>query len=258
MRGDAMKKLWIGLYVGLFSMGPISNARAAEVRVLSAGAMRAVVVALQPAFEKQTGHTLSIDRDTAGGLAKRIGGGEAFDVTIITPKVVDDLIAQGRITAGSRKDVAKVGIGVAVKQGAPAPDISTADAFKRTLLAAKSVAYIDPAAGGSSGIYFDKLLERLGIANEIRPKAKLMKGGYVAELVAKGEAEIAVHQISEIVPVKGVTLIGPLPAEIQNITVYAAGLAPAPRDVAAAKALIDLLSGPDAAAVLKTQGMEKP
>ena len=253
-----MKTFSHSLFALVLSMVAAAPASAAEVRVLSAGAMRAVVDALAPAFLKETGHTLVIGKDTAGGLAKRIGGGEAFDVTIITPKVVDDLIAQGKIAAGSRVDVAKVGMGVAVKQGAPLPDISTTDAFKRTLLAAKSIAYIDPAAGGSSGIYFDKLLERLGIAADIRPKAKLKQGGYVAELVASGEVELAVHQISEIVPVKGVTLVGPLPAEIQNTTVYAAGLASAPRDAAAAKALIALLSGPAAAEVLKKQGMEKP
>jgi molybdate transport system substrate-binding protein len=234
----------------VFSVG----AHAAEVRVLSAGAMRAVVEALKPQFEKQTGHTLSIDKDTAGGLAKRIGGGEAFDATIITPKVIDDLIAQGKIAAGSRKDVAKVGMGVAIKEGAARPDISTTEAFKATLLAAKSIAYIDPKAGGSSGIYFDKLLERLGIADQIQPKAKLKQGGYVAEMVAAGEVELAVHQISEIVPVKGVTLVGPLPADVQNITVYAAGLAPAPRDAAAAKAFLELLTGSEAAAILKAQG----
>ncbi len=233
-------------------------AQAAEIRLLTAGAMRTVVGALQPAFEKQTGHTLSIDKDTAGGLAKRIGGGESFDVTIITPKFIDDLISEGKIAAGSRKPLAKVGMGVAVKEGAAAPDISTVDAFKATLLAAKSVAYIDPKAGGSSGIYFDGLLEKLGIAEQIRPKAKLMQGGYVAELVAKGEAEIAVHQISEIVPVKGVTLIGPLPKDVQNTTIYAGGIAVAPKDMAAALALMAFLSGPDAEAVLKAQGMEKP
>jgi molybdate transport system substrate-binding protein len=252
-----MTKLLSALLASLLLL-VINEAHAAEIRVLTAGAMRAVVGALQPAFEKETGHTLSIDKDTAGGLAKRIGGGETFDVTIITPKVVDDLIKDGRITAGSRKDLAKVGMGVAVKEGAKAPDISTVEAFKSALLAAKSVAYIDPKAGGTSGIYFDKLLEKLGIAEQVRPKAKLLSGGYVADLVAKGEAEIAVHQISEIVPVKGVTLVGPLPKDVQNITVYAAGIAAAPKDMAAAIALMAFLAGSQAEAVLKVQGMEKP
>lgn len=231
---------------------------AAEVRVLTAGAMKAVVQAMTPDFEQRTGHKITLDNDTAGGLAKRIGGGEAFDVAVITPRVVDDMIAAGKIAAGSRVALAKVGIGVAVKEGAAKPDISSVDAFKAALLAAKSVAYIDPKAGGSSGIYFDKLIEKLGIAEQLRAKAKLKQGGYVADLVASGDAEMAVHQISEIVPVKGVTLVGPLPADVQNLTVYAAGLGAAARDVAAAKALIEHLASAAAADVLKARGMDKP
>jgi molybdate transport system substrate-binding protein len=231
---------------------------AAEIKLLTAGAMRAVVVAVLADFEKQTGHKVSLDNDTAGGLSKRIDGGEAFDVAIITPAVVDDLAKKGRIVPGSRIDLAKVGMGVAIKEGAPAPDIGTVDAFKRTLLSVKSVAYIDPKAGGSSGIYFDKLLDRLGIADQVRPKAKLKAGGYVAELVASGEAEIAIHQISEIVPVKGVTLAGPLPAEIQNTTVYAGGIGAAAKDGAAAKALVAFLAGPAINPILKSKGMQKP
>jgi molybdate transport system substrate-binding protein len=234
------------------------TARAADIKVLTAGAMRAVVVAVVADFEKQTRHKVAIDNDTAGGLARRIDGGEAFDVAIITPAVVDDLAKKGKIVLGSRIDLAKVGMGVAVKAGAAVPDISTVDGFKRTLLTAKSVAYIDPKAGGSSGIYFDKLLDRLGIADQVRAKAKLKAGGYVAELVANGEAEIAIHQISEIVPVKGVTLAGPLPAEIQNTTVYAGSIGAAAKDGAAAKALVDFLAGPAIDPILKSKGMQKP
>jgi len=172
--------------------------------------------------------------------------------------VIDGLIGKGKIAPGSRVDVAKVGIGVAVKAGAPLPDIATVEAFRRTLLAARSVAYIDPKAGGSSGIYFDGLLDRLGIAGEVRPKARLKQGGYVADLVASGEAEVAVHQISEIVPVKGVVLVGPLPAEVQNFTTYTAAIGADAKDAAAAKALVDRLAGPAAGPILKTKGMEKP
>jgi molybdate transport system substrate-binding protein len=234
------------------------TARAADIKVLTAGAMRAVVVAVVADFEKQTGHKVAIDNDTAGGLARRIDGGEAFDVAIITPAVVDDLARKGRIVPGSRIDLAKVGMGVAVKEGAAVPDVGTVDAFKRTLLAAKSVAYIDPKAGGSSGIYFDKLLDRLGIGDQIRPKGKLKQGGYVAEMVVSGEAEVAIHQISEIVPVKGAVLAGPLPAEVQNFTTYSAGLGAAANDAAAAKTLIQFIAGPASAPILKTRGMEKP
>jgi len=254
-----MARRSVGFLIGLLSMAVLSGpAAAAEIKVLTAGAMRGVVDALVPEFEKRTGHRVSVDNATAGVLAKRIDGGEAFDVAIVTPKVVDDLIEKGKIVSGSRTSLAKVGIGVVVKEGTPPPDISTVDAFKRALLAAKSVAYINPKAGGTTGIYFDRLIERLGIAEQIRAKAKLKDGGYVADLVVSGEAELGVHVISEIVPVKGAVLVGPLPAEIQNLTTYTAGVGAAARDATAAKALIDHLAGPAAAPVLKAKGMERP
>ena len=157
---------------------------------------------------------------------------------------------------GSRTDLAKTGVGVMVKAGAPVPDISTVDAFRRALLAAKSVAFIDPKAGGSSGIYVEGLLARLGIADQINAKAVLVHGGAVADYVAKGEAEIGIHQISEILPVAGVTLVGPLPAEIQNFTVYSAGVGAAAKDNAAARAFIGFLAGPQALPIVKAKGME--
>ena len=230
---------------------------AAEIKVLTAGAVRGVLDALVPDFEKGTGHKVVLDNATAGVLAKRIGDGEAFDLAIITPQVIDGLLAKGKI-AGPRVDLAKVGMGVAVKEGAAAPDIATVDAFKAALIAAKSVAYIDPKAGGSSGIYFDGLIDRLGIGEIVRAKARLKAGGHVADLVASGEAELAVHQISEILPVKGVRLVGPLPAPIQNTTVYAAGFSASAQQPDAAKALLDYLAGPASAPVLSAKGMEKP
>lgn len=240
-----------------FGLVGLSPASAAEIKVLSAGAFKQVVVALAPGFEKQTGHKVTIDNGTAGQLKKRIEGGEAFDVAVITPAVVDELTAAGKLAAGSKTALASVGVGVMVKVGTPQPDISTVEAFKKAVLAAKTVAYIDPASGGSSGIYLDKLFEKMGIADQIRPKAKLKKGGYVAELIVSGEAELGIHQISEIVPVKEVVLVGPLPKEIQNTTTYAAGLSATAKDKDAAAALIKYLSGPDAAAVLKSKGMDK-
>ena len=237
------------------SAAALSAAHGAELKVLTTGAYKQVVLALVPGFEQQTGHKVTVDNDTAGGLKRRIEAGEAFDVAVLTPALVDEFISKGKL-AGSRVDLASVGVGVMVKDGAPQPDIGSLDAFKRALIAAKSVAYIDPASGGSSGIYIDKLLERLGIANEVRPKAKLKKGGYVADLIVSGEAELGLHQISEIVPVKGVTLVGPLPAEIQNVTTYSAGIAAHTAQRDGAQTLIKLLSGPQAAAVLKSKGMQ--
>ncbi|HXZ45499.1 MAG TPA: extracellular solute-binding protein [Pseudolabrys sp.] len=240
----------------VLSLCASASAVAAELKVLTAGAFKEVVLALVPDFEKQTDNKVVVANDTAGALKKRIEGGEAFDVAIITPAVVDQLASAGKIVPGSRANIASVGVGVVVKEGAPKPDVSTVEAFRQALLAAKSVAYIDPASGGSSGIYIDKLLERLGIAEQIRPKAKLKKGGHVADLIVSGEADLGLHQISEIVPVKGAALVGPLPKEIQNTTTYAAGLSAATQSKDAAQALIKTFSGPAAAAILKSKGME--
>ena len=234
-----------------------ANLMAAEIKVLTAGAMKAVLLAVADEFQKATAHTLLLDNDTTGALAKRIEGGAPFDATVLPPAVLADLGKKGFV-AGPVTPVARVGVGVVVKAGAPLPDISTVDAFKRTLLAAKSVAYIDPASGGSSGIYVAQMLERLGIADAIKPKAKLQRGGAVADLVASGEAEIGIHQISEILPVAGVTLVGPLPAELQNYTVYAAGVGASAKQPDAAKALIEWLAGPRSAAVLTLKGMDRP
>jgi molybdate transport system substrate-binding protein len=214
------------------------------------------VLALVPDFEKQTGNKVIVDNDTAGGLQKRIEAGEVFDVAVITPKVIDELVSKGKIANGSKINLASVGVGVVVKEGAPKPDIGTVEAFKRALLEAKSVAYIDPASGGSSGIYIDKLLERLGIADQVRPKARLKKGGHVADLIVSGEAELGLHQISEIVPVKGAALVGPLPKDIQNTTTYAAGISATAKNRAVAESLVRTFSGPAAVAVLKAKGMD--
>jgi molybdate transport system substrate-binding protein len=232
--------------------------QAAEIKVLSAGAYRQVLGEVTPGFEKRTGHKLVIDRGTVGQLVKRIEDGEAFDFVIVTPAAIEKLINAGKVAAGTMAPLASVGVGVMVKEGAPKPDVSTVDAFKKTLLAAKTVSYIDPASGGSSGIYTAKLLNSLGIADAVKPKERLKKGGHVADLVVNGEAEIGIQQISEIVPVKGVTYVGPLPKEIQNVTVYAAGIAAKAANPDAVKALLATLTGPEAAQVLKAKGMEKP
>ena len=258
MRASILVAGVVALSVVALGVVGAAPAGAAEIKVLSAGAYKAVVVAIQPEFEKQSGHKLVIDNDTVGALAKRVEDGESFDVVIVSPGVVDELIKKGKVASGTRQTLARVGIGVMVKDTAPKPDISTVDAFKMTVLGAKTVAYIDPASGGSSGIYLASLFEKLGIANEVKPKARLKQGGYVADLIVSGEAELGIHQISEILPVKGVALVGPLPAEIQNYTTYAAGLSSSARDVGAAKALIQALAGAMAAPVLKSKGMDGP
>jgi molybdate transport system substrate-binding protein len=253
---DAMRIVLLGLAMVVMAAGAPRAAAGAEIKVLTAGAFKQVLLALVPDFERATGHKVTVQSDTVGALTKRIAGGEVFDLAVLTPKAVDDLAKEAKFVAGSRANLARVGVGVVVKDGTPKPDISSVAAFKQALLAAKSVAYIDPAAGGSSGIYVAGLLDKLGIAGEVKPKAKLIPGGAVAEHVAKGEAELGIHQISEILPVKGVTLVGPLPAEIQNYTVYAAGIGAHAKESDAAKALLKTLTSPAAAEVLKSKGME--
>lgn len=231
-------------------------AGATELKLLTAGAFKSTVMALVPQFEKTSGNTVSVANDTVGALMKRIAAGESFDVVVMTPQAVDKLTAEGKVMSGSRTSLARVGVGVMVKAGAARPDISTVDAFKKALLDAKSVSFIDPASGGSSGIYVEKLLERLGIADQIKPKEKLKQGGAVADYVESGQAELGIHQISEILPHAGVTLVGPLPKEIQHYTEYAAGIAASTQHADAARALIASLSGLSAKALFKSRGME--
>jgi molybdate transport system substrate-binding protein len=253
-----MRLTLVTLAIVLTAVGASREAIGAEVKVLTAGAFKQVLLALLPEFEKQTGHHVTLENDTVGALTKRIEAGESFDLAVLTPAAIDGLAGKGKFAAGSRKDLARVGIGVVVKEGAPKPDISSDEAFKKALIAAHSIAYIDPAAGGSSGIYVAGMLEKLGIAAEVKGKSKLIAGGAVAAHIANGEAELGIHQISEILPVKGVTLVGPLPADLQNYTIYAAALSTNAKEPDAAKALLATLTGPAAAGVLKSKGMEAP
>jgi molybdate transport system substrate-binding protein len=243
------------LLAGLLLAAP---ARAADLTVLTAGAYKTVVAEVIPAFEAKTGDKIILRNDTTGALIRRIEAGEKFDVVLISPSGLDRLAKAGKIVTGSETKVAKVGVGVAVKAGAPKPDISTVAAFKAAMLKARAVAYIDPAAGGSSGIYVAKLFKTLGIADAIAPKAVLVNGGLAAEAVADGRADIVVHQISEILMVPGVTLVGPLPAEIQSETVYAGAVGTASASPDSARALLAALAGPAARSVLIDKGMTPP
>jgi molybdate transport system substrate-binding protein len=231
---------------------------AAEIRVLTAGAFKPIVVALVPAFEQRTGHKVVLDNDTAGALTKRINGGELFDVVVLTPAAIQQLAKAGKVMDAPPHRLARVAIGVAVKKGDKAPDISTVAAFQAALESARKVAMIDPAAGGSSGIYLTQLFDKWGIGDAIRAKAVLVPGGLVAERLLTGEADLALHQISEILAVPGADLVGPIPPEIQNYTVYAGGLSANVRDRAAGEAFLTELSGDIASGVLKEKGMESP
>ena len=234
------------------------GAMAVEIKVLSAGAIKPVIAAALPEFERRSGHKVTIENDTAGGLARRVRAGEKFDLLVMPLPGLQQLAGEGAVAAVGLQPLARVGIGVAVKQGAPAPAIGSTDDFRAALLAARKVAYIDPAAGGSSGIYLSQLFERMGIADQIQAKAVLVPGGLVAQRLVTGEADMAVHQISEILAVPGATLVGPLPAQVQNYTVYAMALSARSDAAEAARELLAALAGAPLRAQLAAFGMEPP
>ena len=228
-------------------------ASAAEIKVLSSNGVRSVLLELVPEFERTSGHTVTISHDSANRLTGRIKAGETADLAILTAPTIEELTKHGKVAAGSRVDLARSGVGVSVRAGSPKPDISSAEAFKRTLLDAKSVAYNST---GASGIHFAGLIERLGIAEQLKAKAKVIPSGNVGELVAKGEAEMAVQQIPELMAVAGTEFVGPLPPALQTITVFPAGILVDAKQPEAARALIQFLSTPAAARVIKAKGME--
>jgi molybdate transport system substrate-binding protein len=225
---------------------------AAEVKVMAGAGMSGAFAELVPQFERATGHKIVIQYGGGATLKKQIEAGEAFDVAIIDSHEVDALIKQGKIAADTRSDVVRVGIGVAVREGAPKPDISTVDAFKDTLLNAKSITY---APQGSTGRHLPKVLDRLGIADQVKGKTKLNALDRVAQAVAAGEVELAIGGIPSL-SAKGVQLVGLLPAELQSWFVNTAGVSSTAKQPDAAKGLIKYLATPEAAAVIKAKGME--
>ncbi|QHI98583.1 solute-binding protein [Xylophilus rhododendri] len=231
------------------------GARADTVKVLTSGAFKPIVLALAPAFEARTGNTVVVSNDTAGALAKRVSEGEPFDLLVLTPAALKVFGDDGKVAADSIKPLARVAIGVAVKQGAPRPEVGTVEQFRQALLQARKVAYIDPAAGGSSGIYLDGLFRRLGIAEQMREKAVLVQGGLVAQKLVTGEADLAVHQISEILAVTGADLVGPIPESVQNYTTYAGAVGGKALHPEAAREFLLLLSGETALPVIQEKGM---
>jgi molybdate transport system substrate-binding protein len=232
-------------------------AEAAELKVLSAAATRTVMQDLGPKFERATGHKLAITFATVGVIVKRIQGGETGDLVIVTPPAIESLAKDGKVVAGTGAVIASSGVGLAVRKGAAKPDISSPEALKRALLAAKSITYTDPALGSASSIHFTKVLDRLGIAEAMKPKTTFpKKPGEGGLLVANGEAEIAVDQLQVFVPVPGIEIVGPLPGDLQDTIVFAAAIMTSARDTEAGKALINFLRTPEAAATIKAKGME--
>jgi molybdate transport system substrate-binding protein len=252
-----MHKLVIALTLSALA-AMTASAQSAELKVLITTAMKAAIDDLGPQFERASGHTLRITYGPSGALAKRVADGEAVDLVIVAGGI-DELVKQGKVAADGRADVARVRIGVAARKGAPKPDIATVDAFKRTLVAAKSIAYVDPAAGGASGIYLARMLERIGLLAEVNAKARLARGGtedMVSAIVARGEAEIGLQQISEIMSVAGADLVGPLPDELQTVTIYTAGVPVSAKEADGAKALVRFLTAPAATPIYKAKGLD--
>ena len=235
-----------------------ASVRAAEIKVVTSGAFTAAYLKLVPEYERATHDKLVTEfgpsmGTTHNAIPLRLERGEAIDVVIMAAPALADLIKQGKVRAGSRVDLVQSRIGMAVKAGALKPDISTIDALKRTLLAAKSIAYSDSA----SGVYLStELFPKLGIAEQIRGKSRKIEADPVGEAVARGEIEIAFQQISELRPVKGIDIVGPLPPGAQRVTVFAAGIPATSKQPAEAKALIKWLASPAAYAAIKESGLE--
>jgi molybdate transport system substrate-binding protein len=232
----------------------LQPAVAADYRIMTTGAPRKVVDAVVETLARE--HRAIIAQDTAGGVRRKIEAGEAADVIVATPDVLDALAKAGKVAPGTRVDFATTGVGVGVKEGLPKPDIATVDAIRKLVTEAPAIALPDPKAGGTSAVYIEQMFRKMGLADMVYAKAKLQAGGYAADLVANGSAPIVFHQISEIRPVKGVTLVGPLPAEIQLTTVYSAALAAQPAEPQAAKAFLAAIGGAAGRAAAEAAGMD--
>jgi molybdate transport system substrate-binding protein len=246
----------IGLAVLLPGLTAAPAVSAAEIKVMSTVAMSATLDELKPKFEAATDHKVTFVYSVIADLRKRILEGETADVMILSRAALDDLQGQGKVASGSIVNVASSYVAIAVRAGATKPDIGSVDALKRTLLAVKSIVYADPAKGGASGVYFAKVLDRLGITDQMKFKTVLVPGAQAADVVARGEAEMGVAQASEIVPIAGAQLVGPLPGDLNNVTIFSAGIGPASKDAAAAKAFIQYVTGPVGAGALKSKGMD--
>jgi len=225
----------------------------AEIKILSTHAVQEVLNEVGPLFERVSGLDLAIDYDPANALKRTIEAGTPFDVAIVTRAVIDELAVKGKVRRETCKDICRSGLGIAVRRGAAVPDIATVDALRRSLLATRSLVR---SKEGTSGAYFETLLNRLDIADAMREKIVLGPSGRIAELVARGETEMAVQQIPELLPVKGAQYVGPLPEELQLWTVFAAGVGSAASTPAAAKAFIEALATPSAVALFKAKGLE--
>jgi len=252
-----LKKYLLSLAVtATFLLGNSFSIRAqTEITLIAPGGARAPLDKLIPAFESKTGYKVKATIGSGLGTKKQVIQGDAFDVPIVQPPLAE-VIASGNVVAGSETPLASVAVGIAVRKGAPKPDISTPEAVKKLLLAAKSITYPDPAGGAAAGVSFSETLKKMGIADQIQSKIKLAQGGNAAmAAVAKGDAEIGLTFVSEMGD-PGIDIVGPLPREISTPTALVGYVSTHAKNPAAAKALLDFLSSPDAASVYKAQGMQ--
>jgi molybdate transport system substrate-binding protein len=227
--------------------------RAAEIKVLASGAIKEAYLELIPQFEKASEHKVATTWAGTVDIKKRMAAGEVFDLVIVASPELDAFIREGKMVAASRADLVRSGVGVAVRAGAPKPDIGSADTLKKALLAAKSIGY----STGPSGVYLASLFERMGIADQVKPKLKQTQPGVlVGSIIASGEAEIGFQQVSELIHVPGIDFLGPLPADVQKITVFSAGIHGGAKEPEAAKSLVKFLTAPAAAPVFKKHGLE--
>jgi molybdate transport system substrate-binding protein len=232
---------------------------AIEIKVLSSTAMKTPFDEFGPQFERANGCRIAASFGPSAQIARRIGEGETSDVTIVTLEAVEDLIKQGKVVAGTQAVIARSGVGLAVRKGAPKPDISSVEKFKQAMLAAKSVAISNPVGGGQSGAIVANAFERLGITDAMKPKTTYGSGGPTGlsgQYVARGETEMALQQIPELMAVPGIDVVGPLPPELQVMTVFAASVSSSAKEPEAARALIAFLAAPAAQTVMKAKGLE--
>ena len=246
----------LAVLCGLLAFAPA--ARAEELRVVSSGGFAAALKALAPAFEQQSGDRLDLEwgpsmGGTADAVPQRLKRGEKIDAAIMVGYALGTLIDQGKVAAGSRVDLARSGIGIVVRHGAHHPDVGSVDALKKTLLAARSVAYSDSA----SGVYISReMFKTMGIAEQMAGKARMIPAEPVGSVVARGDAEIGFQQISELKPIQGIDLLGPLPAAVQKFTVFSAGVVAGSAHAGAAAALLRFLASPEARAAITATGLE--
>jgi molybdate transport system substrate-binding protein len=247
------------ILVSIFVAGVANHAFSADLIILSGSGVQPAMSELIPKFEQSSGHKVTFDYGTVGDMAARIQNGEAADVIIASGPQIENLEKQNRVAAGSRTDLGKTGIGLFVRKGAVKPDIGSVESFKRTMIAAKSIGWNDPAAGAPVSIYMIDALERLGIGAEMKSKTTAFtKRSERFEAVARGDIEIGFNQISEILAATGVELVGPLPADIQHYTLFSAAIVASSKNKEAARSLLQFISSPNARAIMKGKGFEAP